>query len=564
MANIFKTIRVKPPKRNSFNMSHEVKTTIQCGNLTPIFCQEVVPGDTFHLQTQYLIRAMPLIAPIMHRVNVYCHFFFVPNRLIWDKWEEFITGGPDGNSNLVPPHFSMSSFFPADYPKLCGPGSLLDHLGYPVLQSQHEADSFLGVPSSDRDDTDPSMWVSALPVRAFLQIFNDYYRDENVEDPLEFSKSNTYIGSNELQRLCQMRQRAWEKDYFTSALPWPQRGGSASVPLGDASIDVVFGNPRRPPVFRYSNSVGGASPSTILGDIRQVEFNNGVQPQLGIAAGPDNPTLLTSGAVYDPHGTLALNDATIDITELRKASKIQQWLERNARGGSRYIEQIFSHFGVRSSDARLQRAEFLGGGRSPIMIDDVLQTSASEPGANGSPQANMAGRGMAVNSLPVFHKFFEEHGYVIGIMSIIPKPTYQQGCPRSLRRWDKTDYYFPEFARIGEQEIKNSEIYFNWRQIDKSVANTNDAEFGYTPRYAEYKYIPSSVHGDLRSSLSFWHLGRQFSSQPHLNQTFVSVFPNDMNNVFATDADKNDQFVVQIYHNFIAKRPMPKYGTPSL
>ena len=257
----------------------------------------------------------------------------------------------------------------------------------------------------------------------------------------------------------------------------------------------------------------------------------------------------------DPKGTLkvSVDEMGVNINDLRTSNALQRWFERNARGGSRYIEQILSHFGVRSSDARLQRPQFLGGGRMPISVSEVLQTSSTD---ETSPQANMAGHGISAGINNGFKHYFEEHGYIIGIMSITPRSGYQQGIPKDFTKFDNMDFYFPEFAHLSEQEIKNKELFVS------NDAAYNEGTFGYTPRYAEYKYKASEAHGDFRGNLSFWHLNRIFEDRPNLNTTFVECNPS--NRVFATSETDDDKFWVQTYQDVRALRLMPKYGTPML
>jgi hypothetical protein len=267
----------------------------------------------------------------------------------------------------------------------------------------------------------------------------------------------------------------------------------------------------------------------------------------------------TPSGAFDLDLKANLGEGTsVTINDLRRSIKLQEWLEKNARGGARYIEQIFSHFGVKSSDARLQRVEFLGGGKTPVVISEVLQTSATQaPEIAETPLASMAGHGISVGSTHEFTKFFEEHGIVMGIMSVMPKTAYQQGTPRMFTKFDKFDYYFPEFAHLGEQEIKNKEIYTT------NDATYNEGTFGYTPRYAEYKYRESRVCGDFRSNLNFWHLGRIFSSAPNLNSAFVHPDPTTLNRIFAVTDDNTQHLWCQVYHDIKAIRPMPKFGVPS-
>lgn len=513
MANrLFSVIAGNSPNRNLFDLSHERKFSMNMGELIPILCEETLPGDEFKINTEVLLRMAPMLAPIMHRVNVYTHYFFVPNRLIWDEWEDFITGGVDGEQAPVMPY---KSIVPQNID-----GTLIDYLG---ISRGKNSGSWLE--------------INSLAVRAYWSIFKEYYRDQNLMPDFDIPKTSGADTFDEEWYLS-LGMRCWEKDYFTSALPWTQRGGDVSLPLtGNAPVVLSkTGVPLQKIVDASGNPVNTAQ-------------------GVGTSSGGTFQTDDTFNAWLDPNGTMeadlsAVNSTTVE--ELRRATKLQQWLERNARGGSRYIEQIFSHFGVKSSDARLQRPEYLGGGKSPAVISEVLQTSSTN---TDSPQANMAGHGVSVGNSHSFKKRFEEHGYVIGIMSVMPKTSYQQGTRRHFMKNDKFDYYWPEFAQLGEQPVYTGEIY---------AGEINDKEtFGYQSRYSEYKYIPSSVHGEFKNTLSYWHMGRIFSSKPNLNDVFVSGDPTER--IFAVqDGGNTPKLYVQTYTNFKAIRPIPKFNNPSL
>ena len=551
MANIFNSIRMKRPRRNAFNLSYESKLTLNMGELVPIMCMPVVPGDKFRVKTESLVRLAPLVAPMMHRVNVFTHYFFVPNRLVWNEWEDFITKGVDGEDVPVFPKIQLTGRSATDVP--LSDSSLWDYLGLPSIKSVG-GNSVL-TPSANAVAVPEGFEVSALPFRAYQLIYNEYYRDQNLTDPVPFSLASGVTSSSmDLSVLLTLRRRAWEKDYFTSALPWLQRGPEVSVPVQGAngSMDVVYDQ--------------GSSNRQVWRDYEGRDFTHGVAfPGQFVAT--TGETLETAylvgvdrgtnnrGPELDPNGTLKVNvdEMGININDLRTSNALQRWFERNARGGSRYIEQILSHFGVRSSDARLQRPQFLGGGRMPISVSEVLQTSSTD---ETSPQANMAGHGISAGINNGFKHYFEEHGYIIGIMSITPRSGYQQGVPRDFTKFDNMDFYFPEFAHLSEQEIKNQELFVS---DDKTY---NEGTFGYVPRYAEYKYHQSEAHGDFRGNLSFWHLNRIFEDRPNLNTTLVECNPS--NRVFATSETADDKFWVQLYQDVKALRLMPKYGTPML
>ena len=512
MNNLFQSVAGNRPKKNAFDLSHEKKFSMKMGTLTPILCEEILPGDSWRVNTEVLMRFAPMLAPLMHRVNVFTHFFFVPNRLIWEDWEKFITGGEDGTLEPIRPYRTLST---AGFGSTMVHGSLADHLGF---------NTGVGVTENTS--------INILPFRAYLNIYNEYYRDQNLEDEIVIDKSSGADSTD--SSILNLRTRAWEKDYFTSALPWTQRGGDVSLPLtGSAPVGTESSAALQ--MAKLDNSLASA------GDIKIDAFGD-----LQSATAEDiKPMNLEA----DMSGVTA---ATVE--ELRRATKLQTWLEKNARGGARYIEQILMHFGVISSDQRLQRPEFLGGGKTPVVVSEVLQTSSTDA---TTPQGNPAGHGLAAGNSHRISKSFEEHGYIIGIMSVLPKTAYQQGTRKHLKKDDKFDYFFPDFAQLGEQPVLLSELYDNF---DAASAAT----FGYQSRYAEYKYIPSSVHGSFKDDLSFWHAGRIFSSAPALNKTFVKADTQTINTRIFAAGDTEDQLWVQCYNNIKALRPIPKINNPSL
>lgn len=497
MKNIFETVNMKKPRRSAFDLSHEKKLSFNMGELIPSLLQEVVPGDHFKGKTETMVRMAPLIAPIMHRVNVFVHYFFVPNRIVWNEWEDFITGGKDGTTAPVMPTIDFTASQVA--------GKLPD---------------YLGLPQSSNNPIN----VNALPFWAYRKIFEDYYMDLNLQDPPTY---NTDGAANSA-----ILNRAWEKDYFTSALPWPQRGPDVDMPV-DGSFSPQYWDTSKVVRTDGTKGVGG---------------NLGADDNIGIDA-----DLTMGGTGLDSRIENLQDPQTVDglgvtIRQLRESSALQRWLEKQARGGSRYIETILSHFGVKSSDQRLQRAEYLGGGKSPIVISEVLNTSNTAE----APQGAMAGHGISTGVTNEFNYKVEEHGYIMGIMSILPRTAYQDGIPRTFSRRDKTDYYWPEFANLGEQEVLNKEIYAN--------NALPDGTFGYQQRYAEYKYAMDTVHGDFRSTLDFWHMGRQFATSPALNGPFIKANPTDR--IFAVST--GDKIWAQIYNEIKAKRPMPYFSNPSM
>lgn len=560
MANIFNSIRLKRPKRNVFNLSYENKLTMNMGELVPIMCMPIVPGDKFRVNTEALVRLAPLVAPMMHRVNVYTHYFFVPNRLVWNEWEDFITKGIDGEDNPVLPYLDVRDSYSvvsteSVFRDLFTDSSLWDYLGLPTLSGvgskSYNVPNGVVLPNGFK--------VSQLPFRAYQLIYNEFYRDQNLTEAVNVPVgSGSALETGQYQSLLTLRRRAWEKDYFTSALPWLQRGPEVTVPIngGQTGLDVYYQSPGANKGQIWRDQLGRNWDIGATYDPTLIAYP-GQQPNQGqyVATKSGGTANDNRAPELDPNGTFKVDvdEMGVSIQDLRTSNALQRWFERNARGGSRYIEQILAHFGVRSSDARLQRPQFLGGGKMPIAVSEVLQTSSTD---STSPQANMAGHGISAGVNNGFRHYFEEHGYVIGLMSIMPRTGYQQGVPRDFTKFDNMDFYFPEFAHLSEQEIKNQELYVS------NDPTYNEGTFGYTPRYAEYKYHESEAHGDFRGNMSFWHLNRIFTDKPNLNTTFVECNPS--NRVFATSHTQDDKFWVQIYQDVKALRLMPKYGTPML
>ncbi len=559
MANLYNSIRIRPPRYNRFDLSHDVKLTAKFGKLIPILVRPTLPGDVYKLNSEILVRMAPMIAPIMSKVNVYTHYWFVPNRLIWSGWKDFITGGENGESNEIYPRY-MIALHPEQkdaIKQMMFTGSLPDYLNFPVLDE---------MPTSDKIAT-----YDALPFRAYNLIWNEYYRDQNLQEEVNIDKDRggiinvSTLSQQDKDDIFRIKNRAWKKDYFTSALPFAQRGDEVELPIqGDAPIVSANGqnkvnlsplnaiSPVNPPFNAPDGALQYGIGNATTGGIATTN-GQGVRISTKIGETAESPYISLEGLSAD-----LSKASSATINELRRAIKAQEFLELAARGGSRYIEQIYSYFGVRSSDARLQRPEFLGGGKSPVMISDVLQTSQS---TQDSAQASPAGHGISVQRSHSFKFRCEEHGYIIGIISIMPEACYMQGMPRLYQKFDRLDYYWPQFAHLGEQEIMQSELFYDFSDPSNQQ---NHKTFGYTPRYAEYKQMLSSIHGDFRSSLAFWHMGRIFGNAPALNAAFISNVEDAANRVFNVTNKDVDKLWINIHHNLKALLKMPKYGTPLL
>lgn len=510
--NLFNSIKLMKPKKNVFDLTHDVKLSCDMGNLVPIMTLEAVPGDKFNLSAEALVRFAPMTAPVMHRMDVSMHYFFVPNRILWPNWEKFIT---DANSGIVAPYI-QSDTGRTDLQK-----RFLDYMGVPPCN----------VPVYNAR-------ISALPLAAYQCIYNEYYRDQNLVAPVDYKLvDGEQPFPTAYDTLLTLRKRAWEHDYFTASLPFAQKGDAVDIPLGSISTPYT--------------KLQGRNTGGVTGDV----LSTG-----GQTYDIDNlPAPIPGDGLWVPSQQADVEPTTIN--DLRRAFRLQEWLEKNARGGTRYVESILTHFGVKSSDARLQRPEYITGTKTPVVISEVLNTTGSfEAGdptsPTSNPQGTMAGHGISVTSGKGGSYYCEEHGYIIGIMSIMPKTAYQQGIPRTFLKLDTLDYFWPTFANIGEQEVQNQEIY----AYDTEAEGT----FGYVPRYSEYKYMPSRVAGEFRTTLDYWHLGRIFNSKPSLNQTFVECAPANTKRIFAVTDENTDSLYCHVLNKVKAIRPMPKYGTPMI
>lgn len=533
--NIFKNVSLPKNKYNKFNLSHRSKFTCNMGYIIPTFVQDVLPGDVFEVKQEHRIQLSPLIAPVFAEMDVYEVVVEVPLRLIWDDSQEFFTGGELGLSEIVPPQIHFDGQVTTSFQPFCSPRSLADYLGLATLgEEEMEALNAL------------DFTYDALPFRAVSKFYNDWCRDENLEDEIPFS---TASGIEEFDisshgKMMSLHTKAWNKDYLTSALPFVQRGPSVKLPITQGQGITSDGTM----VFRANPSAQSIGEGEYFETLPAGTTN---AAKLGVA------NTLGGTAEMQYQSGLKLQGGEVGtINELRTAMATQRWYEVMARGGARYVEQIRSIFGVRSSDARLQRSRILMSSKSPIMISEITQTSES----NQTPLGQPAGKGLSVSSTKKKKFFFEEHGLMIGFMAIVPKADYFQGMPRKYLRKDKFDYFWPQFAHIGEQAVQKGEVKFNFFNED-----LNDDTFGYQSRYSEYKFNFNRIHGEFKTNLDFWHLARKFSGVPALNANFVHCIPSqdDLQRIWAvTDQNITDHFWCEMYHSLIAKRQIPIFSEP--
>lgn len=495
-------------KRNLHSLSHYKLATFDMGELVPVGLVEVLPGDSFQHAASMLLRVSPLLAPVMHPIDVRMHHFFVPNRLLWDGWEDFITGGQDGEGGDAGAFPTITVNTGSGWAE----GSLADYLGVPT-----------GV-----DD----VAVSALPFRAYARIFNDYYADQDLVTDLTISTASgaDTTTSTTLQKI------AWAKDRFTAARPWPQKGPDVTLPLGDTA----------PVVYSHENS----SDLQLVNAATGAVYSPGGAGNLNYSAsGTLQNQALNTGLQIDPKGNLladlqAATSATVD--ELRRAMALQRYQEARAMYGSEYVDYLRYAFGVTSSDARLQRAEYLGGGRQVIAFSEVLQTG---PDSGDEGVADLKGHGIAAMRSRRYRRFFEEHGFVVSLVSVRPRSVYASGLHRSWSRTTKEDFYQRELEHIGQAEVLNKEVY-----LGHSAPN---GTFGWQDRYSEYRHQPSHVSGEFRSTLNHWHLARIFNSDPALNSSFITCTPGKRINASQT----TDQLWCMINHSLKARRAV---GHPSI
>lgn len=537
--------------RSTFDRSSSVKTSFNAGDIVPFFLEEVLPGDTFNVKSSKVVRMQTLLTPMMDNVYLDTYYFFVPNRLVWSHWKEF--NGENTESAWIP----ETTY---EVPQITSPanggwnvGTIADYFGIPT-----------GI---------PNLSVSALPFRAYALVMNEWFRDQNLQDPLVVPLDDaTVAGVNTDTFVSDVAKggkpyiAAKYHDYFTSCLPSPQKGPDVLIPSATAGEYPVV--PRSNVVpdslldgTRYSAKIYDADDDASksragLGFYVSADGLTGTQTT-GILNTPSGRT--GSVPVINNLWAVASGGLGATINQLRLAFQVQKLYERDARGGSRYIEILKSHFGVTSPDARLQRPEYLGGNRVPININQVIQQSGTQSGT--TPQGTVVGMSQTTDSHSDFIKSFTEHGFILGVMCVRYDHTYQQGLERFWSRKDRFDYYWPVFANIGEQAVRNKEIYAQGNAEDDEV-------FGYQEAWADYRYKPNRVTGEMRSayaqSLDVWHLADDYSTRPSLSDSWIREDKANIDRVLAVQSSVSNQFFADIYVQNRATRPMPVYSIPGL
>ncbi|UPW40782.1 major capsid protein [Sigmofec virus UA08Rod_6997] len=538
------SVLIRNPKLHKHKFNPSRMLTLNMGQVIPNFCELANPGDIWKLSSTSLTRTMPMIAPIFGRVRIYQHYFFVPLRLLMNDFESFITGGIDGNDATPHPYIkSPSTGWEA--------GSLMDHLGY--CTNYFNEDNTKHVVGNLKG--------SAFPVRAYNRVINDWYINENIEgmlrelslEPGEDTTTDTTIF-----------KKVWRPDYFINNLPWAQRGPEIMLPLGVSA--PVYGSEGKPLSMTNTSVQNFGTYPLVTTHVQGTGGSNSyLRPQWSGDKTINNYewNVTPKSVGVDSNIYTDLTEASsISVNDLRDSLALKVASEISARTGGRLIEWLLGHWGVRSSNKTLQRSQYLGGGVSSLFVDAVEQTSSTD---NTSPQGNLSGRGTSVNNVWGFKHRFEEPGVILGLMSIMPDALYYQGQRRWLNYNSRLDYPLPAFAKLGEQETKEVEIFAqgegsSYTASDGTVVS-DDTTLGFNPRYEECRFIPSSIHANFKTNLKFWTLARHFENPPLLNSQFMQGEPSKR--VFAVTDQQYDSFLTEVGFNIKCWRKIPKHGIPT-
>lgn len=537
----FTKVNALRPGRSVFNLSYQKQFDCDFGELIPVCLEELVPGDTFKIGNEIVVRFHPLNAPVLAEINAYVHYFFVPTRLIFDQWEQFITGGEDGLDATVLPRFSYDNTSQTVY-DFAGKYSLYDYFGFPVF-------SGASIPGSGTQLGQDGYNFRPLdfPWRVYNLCWNEFYRDETLQSEVGLATNYKVLHRN------------WNKDYFTSALPWQQRGVAPALPLSGTG-SAVWSQDFSLPVNVGSSSQSNTDPTRLRSSNPSASENQNVVVG-GSSYGGYLASVNLSKSLLDSNSIDMSNVATFDVSDLRLAFQVQKWMERNARSGVRYTEFLHAHYGVSPRDDRLQRPEYLGGSKSPVLVSEVVQTSES----GTTPQGTLRGKGITADKNFICNYTAKEFGYIIGIMSIMPKPGYFQGVDRKWLRASRFDFFTPEFGHLSEQAVTTEELYaFPGITTESNIGN--GTIFGYQARFNEMRQNHDMYCGDLRpnGSLGYWNLGRYFDTVPQLNSDFISMdaSKDHLKRIFAVQDAKG--IIVNFANIITAIRPIPKFGEPGL